>query len=178
MKHVASAAVALLLSTGLVQFAHANDLTTEELIQLLRPMSKTRSLKPYRGITVEEAISENASSPTVNLYVNFEYDSAELKQDTLIMLDNLAAALKDERLAVFDFLIGGHTDAVGSDAYNQKLSEKRAWAVKKYLMSRHSVSAQRLIEKGFGEARLLKPNEPFDGINRRVQITTLAIPTQ
>jgi outer membrane protein OmpA-like peptidoglycan-associated protein len=94
------------------------------------------------------------------------------------MLDNLAAALKDERLAVFDFLIGGHTDAVGSDAYNQKLSEKRAWAVKKYLMSRHSVSAQRLIEKGFGEARLLKPNEPFDGINRRVQITTLAIPTQ
>jgi outer membrane protein OmpA-like peptidoglycan-associated protein len=178
MKYVARAVVALLLSTGLFEFAHADDLTTDEMIQQLRPVSKTRSLKPYRGITVEEAASVNAAAPTVNLYINFAYDSAELKQDTLITLDNLAAALKDERLAVFDFLIGGHTDAVGSDAYNLKLSEKRAWAVKRYLMSRHSVPAQRLIEKGFGEARLLNPNEPYDGVNRRVQITTLAIPTQ
>lgn len=178
MKHVARAALALLLSTGLVELASADDLTTEEIIQQLRPISKTRSLKPYRGITVDEATSDDASHPTVNLYINFEYNSAELKQDSLITLNNLAAALKDERLATFDFLIGGHTDAVGSEAYNVRLSQQRAWAVKEYLTKKHSITADRLIEKGFGEARLLDPSKPFDGANRRVQITTLTIPSQ
>jgi len=90
----------------------------------------------------------------------------------------LAAALKDDRLADWDFLVGGHTDAVGSDAYNLTLSDRRAIAVRNYLMSSHGISGDRLIEKGFGESRLLDPKHPNDGVNRRVQITTLAIPEQ
>lgn len=177
MKYLVSVAVSLLLSSNLTEFAQAEDLNTEQIIQQLRPTSKTRSLKPSRGISVEEA-AKDASGPTLNLYINFEYNSADLKQDSLITLNNLAAALKDDRLSAYDFLIGGHTDAVGSEAFNLKLSEQRAWSVKKYLMSRHSVPGVRLIEKGFGETRLLDPSKPLNGVNRRVQITTLAIPTQ
>jgi outer membrane protein OmpA-like peptidoglycan-associated protein len=93
-------------------------------------------------------------------------------------LDRLAAALKDERLARLDFLIGGHTDAVGSDQYNERLSEQRAASVKEYLVERSGIQAHRLVDKGFGESRLLDSKHPLDGVNRRVQIITLATPEQ
>jgi outer membrane protein OmpA-like peptidoglycan-associated protein len=156
----------------------AQELTTEEIIQMLRPPATSRSLGKTRGIAVENGEINEKTSPTVNLYVNFAYKSAELEQDAMITLDRLAAALKDDRLIEWDFLIGGHTDAVGSDAYNASLSERRAISVKRYLIEVHGISEQRLIEKGFGEKRLLNPDDPEDGVNRRVQITTLAVLAQ
>jgi outer membrane protein OmpA-like peptidoglycan-associated protein len=174
MKCLFYSLVFLISGYGLSTTAMSEEITTEEMIQKLKPSSKTRSLK---GISVDESTIKD-QNPTINLYINFEYNSAELKQDALITLDNLAAALKDDRLSKFEFLIGGHTDAVGSDAFNIQLSEKRAWAVKSYLIKRHSVPGERLIEKGFGEARLLDPRKPSDAVNRRVQITTLTIPSQ
>jgi len=128
-----------------------------------------------RGVIVEGQI---AGSGSLNLYINFEYDSAQLTQDALITLDRLATAVSDRRLKGHDFLIAGHTDAVGGYAYNQILSERRARAVKKYLVSRHGITDSRLIDKGFGESRLLNPDNPIDGSNRRVQIVTLSIPEQ
>lgn len=156
----------------------AEDLTTEQMIQMLRPPANARSIVKTRGIDVVAGEDLERASPTVNLYVNFEYKSDALGQDARITLDRLAAALKDDRLVEWEFLIGGHTDAVGSDAYNLALSERRALAVKEYLIGMHGVSEQRLIEKGFGERRLLNPASPEDGVNRRVQITTLALPGQ
>lgn len=155
----------------------AQTLTTEQIIERLNPVSKTRSLKPLRGITVEGTKREELEA-SVNLYINFEFNSAELKQDALITLDRLAAALKDEKLASLDFLIGGHTDGVGSDLYNDKLSEKRAASVKRYLVSHSRIEAHRLLDKGFGEKRPLDPQHPLDGVNRRVQIVTLVTPSQ
>jgi outer membrane protein OmpA-like peptidoglycan-associated protein len=156
----------------------AQDLSTEQIIEMLRPPASSRSLGKTRGIAIENGEVTEKTSPTVNLYVNFEYKSADLEQDARIVLDRLAAALKDDRLVEWEFLIGGHTDAVGSDAYNLALSERRALSVKRYLTQTHGISEQRLIEKGFGEKRLLDPNYPEDGVNRRVQITTLAVPPQ
>jgi outer membrane protein OmpA-like peptidoglycan-associated protein len=156
----------------------AQDLTTEEIVQMLRPPASSRSLGKTRGIAVENGEINEKTSPTVNLYVNFAYKSAELEQDAMITLDRLAAALKDDRLIEWEFLIGGHTDAVGSDAYNLALSERRALSVKRYLIDAHGITEERLIEKGFGEKRLLNPGYPEDGVNRRVQITTLALPAQ
>ena len=146
--------------------AMAQDLTTEEIIQQLRPSGKTRSLSENRGIKVEgkDLVETEAS---INLYINFDYNSAALRQDALITLDRLAAALKDQRLASLDFLIGGHTDAKGSDAFNLGLSERRARAVKDYLVQRHGISATMLIDKGFGEARLLDKANPLDGQSAR-----------
>ena len=155
--------------------AQADSPSVEQMVKQLVPGPKTRSIGARRGITVEGRRTENAS---LNLYINFEYDSDALKQDALIVLDRLAEALGDGRLSDRDFLVAGHTDAVGSDAYNQSLSERRARSVKDYLVQKHRVSGSRLIDKGFGESRLLDPNDPTDGSNRRVQIVTLNIPGQ
>ena len=155
----------------------AEDLSTEKMIQMLRPPAGARSLGTTRGIGVEGDTAVNKTSPTVNLYVNFDYKSADLGQDARITLDRLVAALKDHRLIEWDFLIGGHTDAVGSDRYNLQLSDRRAVAVRNYLVS-HGIADQRLVEKGFGETRLLDTQNPTDGVNRRVQITTLAVTPQ
>lgn len=177
MKAVIALAAGLAL-LGLPSPTVAQDLTTEEIIQMLRPAANSRSLGKTRGIAIENGEVSEKTSPTVNLYVNFEYKSSELEQDARILLDRLAAALKDNRLVDWEFLIGGHTDAVGSDSYNLGLSERRALSVKQYLIEVHGISEQRLIEKGFGEKRLLNPAHPEDGVNRRVQITTLALPPQ
>lgn len=161
-----------------LQPAMAEPLNTEQIIEMLRPPVNARSLGRTKGLQVDAAAIDEKKSPTVNLYINFAYKSAELEQDAQITLDRLAAALEDSRLADWDFLIGGHTDAVGGDAYNLALSDQRALAVKHYLMHRHGISEKRLIDKGFGESRLLDPVHPNDGSNRRVQITTLALPVE
>ena len=159
-------------------FAQAQQLSSEDMVKQLVPGPKTRSISggaATRGIKVEGRKTENAS---LNLYINFEYNSDELKQDAMIVLDQLAKAVDDGRLSKYDFLIAGHTDAVGSDAYNQNLSERRARSVKNFLEKRYGVASGRLIEKGFGESRLLNPSDPNDGSNRRVQIITLSMPDQ
>ena len=69
----------------------------------------------------------------------------------------------------YDFNINGHTDAKGADEYNQKLSEMRAEAARKYLITRHAIDAKRLIVKGYGKSQLLLPTEPDNELNRRVQ---------
>lgn len=157
---------------------YADELSTEEIIQALRPPATARSVGKTRGIAIEDGTLSDKTSPTVNLYVNFAYKSVELDQDAKNVLDRLADALKDDRLVEWEFLIGGHTDAVGSDAYNLNLSEGRALAVKNYLVNVRGISEQRLVEKGFGERRLLNPDNPDAGVNRRVQVTTLALPPQ
>ena len=86
---------------------------------------KTRDLFG-RGVTVEGKPAEQPLS--VNLYVNFAYNSADLTSDARITLDSLGTALRDPRLAAFSFLIAGHTDAKGGAEFNQKLSERRAGA--------------------------------------------------
>ena len=91
-----------------------------------QPQEKTRDLFG-RGITVEGKPAEQPLS--VNLYVNFAYNSADLTSDARITLDRLGTALRDPRLAAFSFLIAGHTDAKGGVEFNQKLSERRAEAV-------------------------------------------------
>lgn len=171
------AAIALFL-LAIPTGGYADELSTEEIIKALRPPATARTLGKTRGIAIEEGTVSDKTSPTVNLYVNFAYKSAELDEDAKNVLDRLADALNDDRLVEWDFLIGGHTDGIGSDAYNLNLSEARALAVKSYLVNVRGISEQRLVEKGFGEKRLLNPDNPNAGVNRRVQITTLALPPQ
>ena len=70
--------------------------------------------------------------------------------------------------------IGGHTDAQGSDAANQKLSERRAQAAKDYLIAR-GIDAARLSSKGYGESQPVDSNETAEGreLNRRVEMKVL-----
>jgi outer membrane protein OmpA-like peptidoglycan-associated protein len=128
---------------------------------------RTRSLLG-RGVTIEGKPTEQPLS--VNLYVNFAFNSAELTSDARITLDRLGTALRDQRLAAFSFLIAGHTDAKGGVDFNQKLSERRADAVRRYLIAQFGIAAERLSAKGYGKSQLLDPANPEDGVNRRVQI--------
>jgi outer membrane protein OmpA-like peptidoglycan-associated protein len=71
-------------------------------------------------------------------------------------------------------VVAGHTDAVGSDLYNQDLSERRADAVKQYLTSKFSMATADLVTVGYGKTRLKNPNDPKGGENRRVQVVNMA----
>src|SRR6059036_2623110 len=69
-------------------------------------------------------------------------------------------------------LVEGHTDSIGSDAYNQRLSERRANAVGDYMIAR-GIEAQRITTKGWGESKPIASNKTKEGRaqNRRVEIT-------
>ncbi|GAB6192280.1 OmpA family protein [Desulfocastanea catecholica] len=101
----------------------------------------------------------------------FDFDKAVIKKDYYPVLD--------ETKVIFDAYpemtvqIDGHTDSVGTDAYNQKLSERRANAVMKYLVNEVGISADRLTAVGHGEAKPAYPNDTPENRakNRRVEFT-------
>jgi outer membrane protein OmpA-like peptidoglycan-associated protein len=109
--------------------------------------------------------------PKVGLTVTFGFNSVELTPDARRVLDVLAIAIN--RLPQFRFQIEGHTDAIGSDAFNLDLSQRRAAAVVQYLVLVHNVSPSRLAAIGFGKRKLRDPMHPTDGINRRVEVMNL-----
>jgi outer membrane protein OmpA-like peptidoglycan-associated protein len=104
------------------------------------------------------------------LHIPFEYNSDKLTPDAILILRRLGAALKNPRLASYRFKLAGHTDARGSVEYNQKLSERRAAAVRDYLIFQYDVESQRIEAVGLGKSQLADPSRPEDGINRRVQV--------
>ena len=80
----------------------------------------------------------------------FAFDKSELKPEGKAMLDDLVRQLNGATYGVISAT--GHTDRFGSDAYNQKLSERRADTVKKYLVS-HDILASRINAEGMGESQ-------------------------
>jgi outer membrane protein OmpA-like peptidoglycan-associated protein len=126
-----------------------------------------------RGVKADPVPDRPEAPPSIDLSVNFEFGSARLTSDAVIVLDNLGRALNDPDLKAYRFIIAGHTDGVGSDAVNLRLSEARAHSVTQYLAHKHGVAPERLTAKGFGFRQLLYPNDPANALNRRVQITTL-----
>jgi OmpA-OmpF porin, OOP family len=104
--------------------------------------------------------------------ITFEFGSAELTRDGRQVLDQLATALQSKQLSGSRFMIEGHTGAVGSDAYNQALSERRAHTALGYLVTRQ-VSAARLYAVGRGESELLDPTDGPSEMNRRVRVVNL-----
>ncbi len=148
----------------------AGALSVEEIRLCLAPPLKTRGIK--RGIAVEgqQAPTQETS---VDLTVNFEFNSALLSNDGMISLDALGKALSDPALVNERFRIAGHTDAVGSDDYNQKLSEARALAVRSYLARYHRLDPGNFEVVGYGKTRPYDAGDPTAAINRRVQVTKL-----
>ncbi|MBX6367015.1 MAG: OmpA family protein [Rhodospirillales bacterium] len=155
------------------QAAAQQALSADELVQRLTPgkdargtQLRTRGLRPV----TEEPKAAEAAAPSVDLEIRFAFASAELTEEARQVLDQLGAALKDPRLESYRFKLVGHTDAVGSEAYNLALSAERAAAVRDYLKSRFGVSDDRLESIGMGEAQLRDPANPTSAVNRRVQV--------
>ena len=102
-------------------------------------------------------------------HVNFDFDKSTLRPDAIGILDKAAIALKE--WGDIKVEIAGHTDWVGTDEYNQALSERRANAVRDYLISK-GIDADRLTAKGYGESQPIADNGTAEGraTNRRVEM--------
>jgi outer membrane protein OmpA-like peptidoglycan-associated protein len=150
--------------------ASAAGLSKNDIVCALDPKCAPPPSRSFnRGITAAGGTTEEAPL-AVDLYVNFAYNSADLTGDARISLDQLGGALRDPRLSGFTFMVAGHTDAKGGVDYNQKLSERRAEAVRQYMIAQYGIAAERLSSVGYGKSQLLDPSRPEDGVNRRVQI--------
>jgi OOP family OmpA-OmpF porin len=103
--------------------------------------------------------------------VHFEFDKATLTAADRAQLDTVASRLKTEATTA-RLSVSGHTDSVGKDAYNQRLSEQRAKAVTDYLVSSGVPRASVVSVKGVGEAQPVADNNTADGraMNRRTEI--------
>lgn len=104
--------------------------------------------------------------------VNFDFDKSNIRADAAPVLDEAALILKENPSVRVS--VEGHTDAIGTNAYNQALSLRRANAVKAYLV-KHGVGADRLQVSGFGESMPVASNDTNDGRaqNRRVELKVL-----
>jgi outer membrane protein OmpA-like peptidoglycan-associated protein len=101
--------------------------------------------------------------------VNFDFNKANVRPDAMPILDEAAATLKES--GDVTIAVNGYTDAIGSDAYNERLSVRRATAVKDYL-EQHGVAAGRMTVRGFGKADPVASNATPEGRaqNRRVEL--------
>lgn len=116
--------------------------------------------------TVEAAILEKGR---VTLKVEFDFDKAVVKQQYHQEIGHLAEVMK--KYPDLGILIEGYTDHTGEPEYNQNLSERRAEAVKRYLVENFGIESNRLSIRGYGETRPIASNATKEGRqkNRRVE---------
>lgn len=146
-----------------------------EIIRSLAPIEGQTVTPGYGGqhrqpVQIEETTIYVDAGRSVALEVYFEFGSAAITGRAGAQLAALGRALSSPQLMPYRYLIVGHTDAVGSDAYNLELSRRRALAVRDYLISVFPIDPQRLAAVGFGFRHLKRPDTPRAAINRRVEV--------
>ncbi len=129
-------------------------------------VGKTRSLRPGAAA---QATAAAAPPPSISMQINFDFGSDRISNGSRAMVDNLAAALAWPDLKDQGFQIVGNTDGKGSADFNMKLSQRRAAAVKAYLV-KHGVSPSHLKASGKGMTELVNSADPAAAENRRVEI--------
>jgi outer membrane protein OmpA-like peptidoglycan-associated protein len=184
-----------------IGFAYAVEQpTAEEIIKALKPAGKvTRSLtaspadaarkaedarfvdtlrnrttRSLSGAEREKIASIAEKKPSIDLEINFEYNSDTIGAKAAPQVTALGQALSSPELKGGTFVVAGYTDAKGGDAFNQNLSERRADAVKRYLAAKYRIDATNLVTVGYGKGRLKDPANPLAAENRRVQVVNMA----
>jgi len=196
-------AIAALLGLAMIGGAHAGDaVSSDQIVNALQPKPLTRSLSAPRvdpAVTADqvrfidqvrnrrtrslssgerEQISEIATEkPQIDLEINFDYDSADISAASLPNVQALGRALANPSLKGSTFVVAGHTDGAGTDAYNQDLSERRADSIKRYLVDKYSIAAGNLVTVGYGKTKPKDPDAPMDPVNRRVQVVNMVAKT-
>ncbi len=127
-----------------------------------------QELRQIEGVEVTRP-SEGEINVRLTSDILFDYDSAALRPASRETLNELANNF--ERYPDNQIIVEGHTDSAGSDAYNQKLSERRASSVADYLIDR-GVASRSIIVYGYGESQPKATNDTAEGrqLNRRVEI--------
>lgn len=195
-RHVLAASISSLFTGigGIVAIpARASDTTTEEIIARLRKsggrkkrgasgpdtavdprLRRLIEVRRKRGgwnyLERSELYEATRDRPRIDLTVQFALASAKLRPEAEASLMQLGTALKHPDLKRATLVILGHTDASGSDEYNQILSEERAMAVKAFIVSRFQHDSELLLAGGYGKEQLRDPGNPFSEANRRVEI--------
>jgi outer membrane protein OmpA-like peptidoglycan-associated protein len=201
-RFTATAAITLtaaLSMTAGIALAGDNNVSANQIVNALQPKPLTRSLsgapqadpavkakedsfvatlhnRKTRSLSLgeREEIAEIASSkPKIDLDIQFDYNSAEISKASLPSVQELGKALSNANLRGSTFVVAGHTDAVGSDGFNQDLSERRADTIKRYLVDKYGINGSDLVTVGYGKTKLKETANPTDPINRRVQVVNM-----
>jgi outer membrane protein OmpA-like peptidoglycan-associated protein len=193
---------ALSMTAGLA-LAGDNNVSADQILNALQPKPLTRGLSagPQADPAVEakqirfvdtlrnrktrslslgerEEIAEIASTkPKIDLEIQFDYNSADISGNSMPAVQELGKALANARMRGSTFVVAGHTDSVGSEGYNQDLSERRADTIKRYLTEKYGINGADLVTVGYGESKPKDPNAPMDPANRRVQVVNMASKT-
>ena len=140
------------------------------LLQSVRGRA-TRSL----SVSEREEIATIAKDkPNIDLEITFDYNSADISAKSLPSVQALGKALTNPDLKGSTFIVAGHTDAAGGEAYNQDLSERRADSIKRYLVDKYGIAGSDLVTVGYGKSKLKDPANPMAEANRRVQVVNMA----
>ena len=198
---IATIGAALGFGTGTAR-AGDNNVTEDEIVRALTPEKKpplTRGLsagpqtspaasaaegkfvQTVRGRTTrslsvserEEIAAIVKDKPKIDLEINFEYNSADISAKSLPSVQALGRALSNADLKGSTFVGAGHTDAAGGEGYNQDLSERRADAIKRYLVDKYGINGSDLVTVGYGKSKLKDANQPMAEANRRVQVVNM-----
>jgi outer membrane protein OmpA-like peptidoglycan-associated protein len=196
-------AIGAALSFGVGKAVAADDVTEDQIVRALAPAKKPpltrglsvapqadqaaaaaegRLLQNIRGratrslsASEREEISAIAKDkPNIDLEITFDYNSADISTKSLPSVQALGKALTNPDLKGSTFVVAGHTDAAGGEAYNQDLSERRADSIKRYLTGKYSIAAADLVTVGYGKSKLKDPANPLAEMNRRVQVVNMA----
>ncbi|MCA6125955.1 OmpA family protein [Bradyrhizobium sp. WSM 1704] len=194
---------ATLSMTAGLALAGSDTVSSDQILNALKPKSATRGLslgaQVDPAVTAREAAKEAtilnklrnrqtrslslgerqeiaeiaANKPKLDLEIHFDYNSANISKGATRAVQELGKALSDASLKGSTFVLSGHTDAVGGEAYNQDLSERRADTIKKYLVEQYGLNGSNLVTVGYGKSRPKDANAPFDPANRRVQVVNM-----
>jgi len=189
------------LSFGAVQAVAGDDVTEDQIVRALAPAKKplTRGLsvgpqadpaavaeegrfvqtirgRSTRSLSVserEEIATIAKDKPNIDLEITFDYNSADISTKSLPAVQALGRALTNPDLKGSTFIVAGHTDAAGGEAYNQELSERRADSIKRYLSDKFGIAGSDLVTVGYGKSKLKDPSQPMAEVNRRVQVVNM-----
>jgi outer membrane protein OmpA-like peptidoglycan-associated protein len=134
---------------------------------------RNRSTRSLSAAEREEIATIVKDKPKIDLEINFDYNSANISAKSLPSVQALGRALSNPDLKGSTFVVAGHTDAAGGDAYNQDLSERRADSIKRYLVDKFHIAGTDLVTVGYGKTKLKDPANPLADVNRRVQVANM-----
>jgi len=156
---------------GSAQAARAADLNTDALRRDVEKRIQVEGTE--NAASPPPALQALAKMPNLTVQIQFDFDSDWIRPASWETIGVIADALHHPLLLSNKFIVVGHTDAKGKRAYNLKLSQRRADAVRDMLVSTFRIEPGRLVAVGLGEEQLQDQNNPNAGVNRRVQFLNI-----
>ena len=144
-------------------------------VAALRQLVAQAARDPSRANRVDrEPISEQLNKlAQITIAIQFDFNSARIRPESYRSVGLMADSLYHPYLLGYRFLIVGHTDAKGDRAYNLRLSQQRADAIREALINPFGIEPRRIEAVGLGEEQMLNRRNPEAAENRRVQLINI-----